>query len=85
MYSQELALDLIAKEADRAAKKFPIFNSAHEGYAVLLEEVEELWDEIKLKSADRDDDKMLLEAVQVGAMAVRFITDIIKIRGKVQS
>lgn len=30
------------KELEAANKKFPLFNSAHEGYAVLLEEAEEL-------------------------------------------
>jgi len=36
------------QELAKAEKKFPGFNSAHEGYAVLLEEVDELWDEIKI-------------------------------------
>lgn len=33
---------LVEKELEAANKKFPLFNSAHEGYAVLLEEAEEL-------------------------------------------
>lgn len=33
---------LVKKELEAANKKFPLFNSAHEGYAVLLEEAEEL-------------------------------------------
>lgn len=33
---------LVQKELDAANKKFPPFHSAHEGYAVLLEETEEL-------------------------------------------
>lgn len=33
---------LVQKELEAANKKFPLFNSAHEGYAVLLEEAEEL-------------------------------------------
>lgn len=59
-------------EAIRAAEKFKPFNSSHEGYAVLKEEVDELWDAIKkndLKNARE-------EAVQVAAMALRFLVDI---------
>lgn len=33
---------LVEKELKAANEKFPLFNSAHEGYAVLLEEIEEL-------------------------------------------
>lgn len=33
---------LVEKELEAANKRFPLFNSAHEGYAVLLEEAEEL-------------------------------------------
>ena len=34
-------------ELTRANSIHPQFNSPHEGYAVLLEEVDELWQEIK--------------------------------------
>lgn len=37
---------LVEKELEAANEKFPLFNSAHEGYAVLLEELGELKDEI---------------------------------------
>jgi NTP pyrophosphatase (non-canonical NTP hydrolase) len=47
--------------------------SPHEGYAVLQEEVDELWDEIK---ADRGRlPTARKEAVQAAAMAVRYIVD----------
>lgn len=62
----------IFAEADRASKKFDRFNSAHEGYAVLKEEVDELWDDIKANKTKPS----LKEAVQVGAMALRYLTDV---------
>lgn len=70
------------------------FNSTHEGYAVLLEEVDELWDEVKhgekrafscdsfgtLVSAESaksiHKSRMRNEAVQVAAMAIRFIQEL---------
>jgi len=37
-------LDDIKKELNDARMAFPNFHSYHEGYAVLKEEVDELWD-----------------------------------------
>lgn len=59
-----------------ATSKFGGFNSAHEGYAVLLEEVDELWDEIKRNQKMRSMAKMRAEAIQVSAMGARFVLDI---------
>ena len=39
--------EIVAKELALSYEKFPAFNSAHEGYAVMLEEVEELQYEVK--------------------------------------
>lgn len=50
------------------------FNSPHEGYAVLLEEVYELWDEVRKSKHDKE--LMRKEAIQVAAMAVRFIDEL---------
>lgn len=65
-------------EYERASSLYPAFNSAHEGYAVLLEEVEELWDEVKKSPKRRDPAKLREEAVQVAAMALRFLNDVCK-------
>jgi hypothetical protein len=60
-------------ESRKAIGKHPAQHSPHEGYAVLQEEVDELWDEIK---ADRGRQASArTEAVQVAAMAVRYILD----------
>ena len=69
---------LILEEYQRAINKNKPFNSAHEGYAVLLEEVDELWEEVRKKIKERDINKLRGEATQVAAMALRFIIDICK-------
>ena len=63
-------------EALEASSKFPPFNSSHEGFAVILEEIDELWDEVKKKNDLRSHEDMRKEALQVAAMAIRFINDI---------
>lgn len=61
----------ISEECAAAMEMHPPFCSTHHGYAVILEELDEAWDEIK-----RDDlDRALEEMVQVGAMALRFIVE----------
>lgn len=71
----------IRAEIARADATWAPFASAHEGYAVLLEEVDELWDEIKKKQTERDPEKLRKEAIQVAAMAVRFITSVCEDEG----
>lgn len=71
----EMALSQITMELGRAMK-WPPMNSAHEGYAVLAEEVDELWEHVKVRQGERDIPEMAYEAVQVAAMALRFIIDV---------
>jgi hypothetical protein len=49
-------------------------HSAHEGFAVLLEEVDELKAEVWRSRHDME--AMTTEAVHVAAMAIRFLTDV---------
>lgn len=63
----------VKSELVRATQKFKPFHNTHEGYAVLLEEVEELWDEIKIRPENPK--KIREEAIQVCAMAMRIIMD----------
>jgi len=60
-------------EMRRATKLFGPFASGHEGYGVLKEELDELWDEIKLKDGHPTD---LRTAIHLGAMAIRFVYDL---------
>lgn len=61
-------------ELDRAQLAFPTFANPHEGYAVLLEEVDELWEVVKTKQP-QDKERLRAEARQVAAMAIRFMLE----------
>lgn len=67
------ALAAASEELGRARQKWPAgFHSGHEGYAVLKEELEELWDAVKADDAAH----ARREAVQIAAMALRYLTDL---------
>lgn len=72
----QLILDEIYQETSFAFNKFPPFNGAHEGYAIILEEMDELWEEIKNNKSDESRERQRKEAIQVAAMAIRFVHDI---------
>lgn len=63
-------------ELGRARDKFPRPQaSAHEGFAVLDEERDELWDDVKGNHGNRTA-RMRAKAIQIAAMAIRFIEDV---------
>ncbi|MCK5016430.1 MAG: hypothetical protein KAS32_05085 [Candidatus Peribacteraceae bacterium] len=68
----------LAYEAWHAAMKFPPFHSTHEGIAIIREEYIELEDEVFMKQSEYDLVKMRREAVHLGAMALRFIHDLME-------
>jgi hypothetical protein len=70
-----VALNLAADELKRAMATFPAFNSAHEGWAVIWEKLDELWDEVKAN----DPEAARIEAIQVAAMALRYLIDVSKV------
>lgn len=67
----------VKEELIKATSKFGPMASAHEGYAVIKEELDELWEEVKSKGIYRVEN-MHDEAKQIAAMAVRFMMDVIK-------
>lgn len=72
---QKILVD-IAEEFINATKKFGAFHNAHEGFAVLLEEVDELWDNIKLnQTLPYRLPNIKKKAIQVSAMAIRILFD----------
>lgn len=62
----------VLRELQSAVEKYKPFNSAHEGFSIMNEEVDEMWDEVKKD----DPERAIEEAIQVAAMAIRFIKDI---------
>lgn len=73
--------DLVEKELEAANKRFPLFNSAHEGYATLAEEIDELkekvkdikgdkkaiWGLVKENEADGDKARVFIRSIKIRA------------------
>lgn len=66
----------MCEELDRATEQHGKMNSAHEAYAVILEELDEFKAEVWKKSKDRDRKNMRKELIQVGAMCARAVIDL---------
>ena len=67
----------VAEELTRASRKHPPMRSLHEAYAILREELDELWAEIKRHKPDHA--AIRAEAVRVAAMATRFVLDLLPV------
>lgn len=75
--STEEITTLLENELYEAEKKHSPFNSAHEGFSIIKEEVDSLWDEVRHDpTQDRSFAKMRVYAIKIGAMAIRFIKDL---------
>ena len=79
-YLKLSTVELIDYELKSIPEKYQKdFNSTHEGYAVLLEEVRELENEVffgEKKNGVNHKMRLRQEAVQVAAMAVRIIQEL---------
>lgn len=65
----------VMSEYVRARKKFGPFDNAHEGYAVILEELEEIWDHIRCNA---NYSEMELEVIQLATMAFAFWLELVQ-------
>ena len=76
----DVALE-VAVEASRAGTLFPPMNSPHEASAVIREEFDEYWDEVKKHNTSKPDrdtrPRQREELIQLAAMCIRAITDTI--------
>ena len=68
---------LVDEELAKVRGKHRPQQSVHEGYAILLEEVDEFWDEVKKKQSNRDPEAMLSELVQIASSAQRTAEDVV--------
>lgn len=67
----------VHRELHRAKTLFPAhFVNQHEAYAVILEEIDELWDEIKKNQKNYDIEAQKKEAIQAAAMLIRFVVEL---------
>lgn len=68
------ALRMVRDEYLRAEAKHKPMNSPHEGWAVIFEELDELWDHVKADTGRTADAGK--EAIQVAAMGLRYVTNL---------
>jgi hypothetical protein len=74
----EIALDDVKQEVLRAKAIYMAdFVNQHEAYAVILEEVDELWAEIKKNQKVYDLQEQRKEAKQAAAMLVRLMVELL--------
>lgn len=73
----QAANDMI-KEIVRARKQHGPMASAHEGYAVMLEEMDEFKDHVWMKQKNRDHVAMRKELIQLGAMVIAMIVEVVE-------
>lgn len=62
----------IHDECRRAQDKFAPFKNAHEGHSVIREEFDEFWEAVKANDLAHAKE----EAIQLGAMALRFLVEV---------
>ena len=78
-------IEIVANEIQTAKDKYGNFNSTHELYGVLVEEIEEFWNVVKEKNKEGTDisetalskkQRMKHELSQIAAIALRGIGEI---------
>jgi len=70
------SLKQIEIEFLRASDLYSDLHSNHEAYAVIKEEIDELWDAIKKNKGTKGDKQIRHELIQIGAMVVRYLDNL---------
>jgi thiamine pyrophosphate-dependent acetolactate synthase large subunit-like protein len=61
-------LDELARAIETHGRTFA---SMHEAHSVILEELEEFWEEVRKKKSERSQPRMRFELCQIAAMAIK--------------
>lgn len=66
----------VRTEYVRVTERHGRLHSPHQGWAEILEELDELWEQVRQKRRNRDLDAMYTECVQIAARAMKFAIDL---------
>ena len=83
-------IEIVAQEIQQAKEKYGPFNSTHELYGVLAEELDEFWQEVKKKNSNTSifesqeldyltcakKKRMIHELMQIAAIALRGMSEL---------
>lgn len=72
-----MLLGEVYSELKRAQTQYAPIHGMHEGHSLILEEVDEFWEHVKVKQTLREHPKVHKELIQVAAMALRTILDVV--------
>lgn len=70
------AVEGMAEELSEVLTHVEPLHSAHEGWAVIAEELDELWEHVRRRQGSRDREAMRREAIQVAVTAIRFAAEV---------
>jgi 1,6-anhydro-N-acetylmuramate kinase len=79
LYRYQRVADAVVAEIRRARLRHAPMRGGHEGYAVILEELDELWEDVRAQRLDRA--HAGAEAIQVAAMAIAFAVEVCGLEG----
>lgn len=69
-------VDEVVTELERAHRHGDKFASLHEAYAVILEELDEIWEITRQKRRERNGEELRKEFIQLGAMALKALVSL---------
>jgi hypothetical protein len=68
-------LSEVFQELSHARANYPAMIDRYDGWAVIAEEIDELWELVKIKQSRHDYASMRFECIQIAAMCMRYKLD----------